>query len=72
MAGDLISLVSLSGGSEDAEMLRNHFAGLADGGGRGQVAHPLGVAPWAEEFAMLVDKFGVSWLVNIAGEGNAG
>ena len=53
-------------------MLRNHFAGLADGGGRGQVAHPLGVAPWAEEFAMLVDKFGVSWLVNIAGEGNAG
>jgi PhnB protein len=61
--------ISLSGGTEDAETLRAHFAGLADGG---QVAQPLEPAPWGDEFGMLVDKFGVSWLVNIAGAGNQG
>ena len=58
--------ISLSGGSEDAAMLRGYFAGLAEGG---QVPQPLEPAPWGDEFGMLVDKFGISWLVNIAAQG---
>ena len=56
--------ISLSGGREDADALRGWFAGLAEGG---QVPQPLEPAPWGDEFGMLVDKFGISWLVNIAG-----
>ena len=28
---------------------------------------PLEVAPWGDAFGQLVDKYGVSWMVNIAG-----
>jgi PhnB protein len=28
---------------------------------------PLEKAPWGDSFGMLTDKFGVSWMVNIAG-----
>ncbi|MEO5664273.1 MAG: VOC family protein [Nocardioides sp.] len=58
--------VSLSGGPDDAEMLRGYFAGLAEGG---RVNQPLEAAPWGDEFGMLVDKFGISWLMNIAAQG---
>jgi PhnB protein len=61
--GDNVS-VSLSGGPEDAEQLRGWFAGLSEGG---QVRQPLEAAPWGDEFGMFVDRFGISWLVNIAG-----
>jgi PhnB protein len=62
--GDNVS-VSLSGGPEDGEVLRGWFAGLSEGG---QVRQPLEVAPWGDEFGMFVDRFGISWLVNIAGQ----
>ena len=29
---------------------------------------PLAKAPWGDTFGMLIDKFGVSWMVNIAGQ----
>lgn len=58
--------ISLSGTSEDGEALRGYFAGLSDGG---QVVQALEPAPWGDEFGALVDKFGINWLVNIAGEG---
>jgi len=61
--GDNIS-VSLSGGPEDAEQLRGWFAGLSEGG---QVKQPLEAAPWGDEFGMFVDRYGISWLFNIAG-----
>ncbi|HWJ84887.1 MAG TPA: VOC family protein [Cellulomonas sp.] len=57
--------VSLSGGPEDKDELTRFWEGLSDGA---TVTMPLGVAPWGATFGMLVDKFGVSWLVNIAGE----
>ena len=66
--GDNVS-VSISGDSGDAETLRGWFAGLSEGG---QVSQPLEPAPWGDEFGMFVDRFGISWLVNIAGEGNQG
>jgi PhnB protein len=28
---------------------------------------PLEKAPWGDSFGMCVDKYGVSWLVNISG-----
>ena len=61
--GDNVS-VSLSGGPEDGDELRGWFAALSEGG---QVRQPLEPAPWGDEFGMLVDRFGISWLVNIAG-----
>jgi PhnB protein len=33
---------------------------------------PLEKAPWGDTFGMCTDKFGVDWLVNIAGAGAAG
>ena len=33
------------------------------------VTMPLEAAPWGDAFGQLTDKFGVSWMVNIAGPG---
>ncbi len=57
--------MSLSG--EDEAELRGYFEKLQDGG---TVTMPLEMAPWGDTFGMLVDRFGVQWLVNItSGEG---
>jgi PhnB protein len=55
--------ISLSG--EDEGELRGYWDKLSDGG---TVAMPLDKAPWGDIFGMCIDRFGVSWLVNIAGE----
>ena len=54
--------VSLSGDDEDE--LRRYWDGLSDGA---QVTMPLEKAPWGDSFGMLTDRFGVRWMVNIAG-----
>ncbi|WP_425865040.1 VOC family protein [Arthrobacter sp. TWP1-1] len=56
------SSVSLSG--DDEAVLRGWWDKLADGA---TVAEQLTKAPWGDTFGMLTDKFGVPWLVNIAG-----
>lgn len=53
--------ISLSG--EDAAKLRDYWERLSAGG---EVTVPLEPAPWGDSFGMCVDKFGVSWMVNIA------
>lgn len=63
--GDNIS-VSLSGPAEDHETLRGYFDKLSEGA---QPGVPLEKAPWGDYFGMLTDRFGIGWLVNIAGEG---
>jgi PhnB protein len=55
--------VSLSG--EDEGELRGYWDKLSDGG---TVAMPLEKAPWGDIFGMCTDRFGIPWLVNIAGE----
>jgi uncharacterized glyoxalase superfamily protein PhnB len=30
---------------------------------------PLEVAPWGDAFGMCMDRFGISWMVNIEGPG---
>jgi PhnB protein len=52
--------VSLSG--EDADELRGYWEKLADGG---IVSVPLEKQMWGDEFGMCVDRFGISWMVNI-------
>ena len=56
--------VSLSGDSADEAELRGYWDKLVDGG---TVTMPLESAPWGDTFGMCVDKFGIAWLVNIAG-----
>ncbi|MGK5675382.1 VOC family protein [Micromonospora sp. URMC 106] len=52
--------VSLSG--DDADELRGYWQQLADGG---TVTMPLEKQMWGDEFGMCVDRFGISWMVNI-------
>ncbi|ASN20464.1 VOC family protein [Arthrobacter sp. YN] len=61
--GDNIS-VSLSGEAWDENELRGFWNKLVDGG---TVTVPLETAPWGDTFGMCVDRFGIGWLVNIAG-----
>ncbi|HJQ48141.1 MAG TPA: VOC family protein [Amycolatopsis sp.] len=55
--------VSLSGDSGDE--LRGYWNKLSEGG---TVSVPLEKQMWGDEFGMCVDKFGVAWMVNIAGQ----
>ena len=57
--------VSLSGEAADEDRLKGYFEKLSDGG---EVRMPLENAMWGDRFGMLTDKFGVQWMVNIAGE----
>jgi PhnB protein len=52
--------ISLSG---DDEALRGYFDGLAEGG---TITMPLEKQVWGDEFGMVLDKFGISWMVNIS------
>jgi PhnB protein len=54
--------ISLSG--DDETELRGYFDKLAEGG---EVGVPMEKAPWGDTFGMLTDRFGVGWLVNVAG-----
>lgn len=49
---------------DDEPELRGNFDGLAEGG---TITLPLEQAPWGDSFGQLVDRFGVSWMVNISG-----
>ena len=53
--------ISLSG-DDDAE-LRGYWEKLSESG---TVTMALEKAPWGDSFGMCVDKYGVSWLVNIS------
>ena len=55
--------ISLSGEAEDDATLRGYWDKLSDGG---TVTMPLEKAPWGDVFGNCVDRFGVTWLVNIA------
>jgi len=53
---------SLSVQSADVEEGRKLFDALAEGG---KVTMPYAPTFWAAGFGMLVDKFGVPWMVNV-------
>ena len=56
--------ISLSG--DDTDELHGYWDKLADGG---QVSVPLEKQMWGDEFGMCIDRFGIGWMVNIAGSG---
>jgi PhnB protein len=53
--------MSLSG--DDEAELTGYYDKLAAGG---TVTMPLNKAAWGDTFGMVIDKFGITWLVNIA------
>ena len=55
--------MSLSGDNTDE--LSGYFNKLSSGG---TITEPLVEAPWGDTFGMLTDKFGINWMVNIAGK----
>lgn len=57
--------ISLSLTVTDADEAHRTFDALADGG---LVQMPLEKTFWSPCFGTLVDKFGVSWMVGVAGE----
>jgi PhnB protein len=59
-AGNNIT-VSLSG--DDADDLRGYWDKLSEGG---SISVPLEKQMWGDEFGQCVDRFGISWMVNIA------
>lgn len=54
--------ISLSG--DDEALLRERFDRLAEGG---SVDVPLEKQMWGDVFGQLTDRFGIGWLVDIAG-----
>jgi PhnB protein len=54
--------VSISLSGDDADELRGYWQKLSGGG---TVSIPLEKQMWGDEFGACVDKFGISWMVNI-------
>jgi PhnB protein len=48
---------------ESAEEVDRIFSGLAEGG---SVVMPVGKTFWSERFGILVDRFGIPWMINCA------
>jgi PhnB protein len=60
VAGNNMS-VSLSG--DDDEQLRSYWSRLSEGA---TVSVPLDKQMWGDVFGMCTDRFGITWMVNIA------
>jgi PhnB protein len=56
------SNISMSLSGDDEQQLRGYFDKLQDGG---MVVMPLEKAEWGDTFGMVIDRFGVRWLVNV-------
>lgn len=59
-----VSNISISLSGEDEAELTGYYNKLIPGG---TVMEPLAKAPWGDTFGMLKDRYGVEWMVNIAG-----
>lgn len=55
--------ISISG--DEADALRGYWAGLSEGG---RIVMALEPQAWGDVYGLLVDKFGIPWHVNIAGD----
>jgi PhnB protein len=56
--------ISMALSGDDHAELKAYFDKLLTGG---TVGMPLEKAPWGDTFGMLIDQFGINWMVNIAG-----
>lgn len=57
--------VSLTSEHDEEEKVKEYWKKLSEGA---DVTMELQTAPWGDAFGMLTDKFGISWMVNIAGK----
>lgn len=57
--------MSVTVSADTAEDARRIFEGLAEGG---TAMMPFGPQPWSKGFGLLSDRFGVTWVVDTAGE----
>lgn len=57
--------ISMALNGDDEPELTAYYAKLSAGG---KVGMPLAKAPWGDTFGSFTDKFGIEWLVNIAGK----
>ncbi|WP_328370887.1 VOC family protein [Streptomyces sp. NBC_00457] len=64
--GENAFFVSLRG--ETAEEITSYWEQLSDGA---DIAQPLEPAQWAPLYGMLTDRFGVTWVVDVATEYSA-
>lgn len=55
--------ISMALSGDNLEELKGYFDKLSEGG---MVTAPFVQAPWGDTFGMCIDKFGVSWMVNVA------
>jgi PhnB protein len=65
MKADEGSSISISLSGDNEAELQGYWDKLADGA---TITQPLVAAPWGDKFGMLTDKFGINWMVNIAGK----
>jgi PhnB protein len=56
------SRITLTLNGDDETNLRKYWDKLSEGG---TITMPLDKAPWGDTFGMLVDKFGINWMVDI-------
>jgi PhnB protein len=54
--------ISISVSSEDEARMQAIWDGLSDGG---TVTMPFETPPWGGRFGMLVDRYGMSWMVTV-------
>ena len=57
--------ISMALSGDNTAELTGYFEKLGAGG---KVNMPLAQAPWGDSFGMLTDRFGIDWMVNIAGK----
>lgn len=55
--------ISMSLSGNDEAEISGYFEKISDDG---NIVEPLAKAPWGDRFGMVVDKFGIFWMVNIA------
>jgi len=57
--------ISMALSGDNLDELTAYFDKLSAGG---KVGMPLAAAPWGDVFGAFTDKFGIEWLVNVAGK----
>ncbi|MCW2763109.1 MAG: hypothetical protein JWR85_3310 [Marmoricola sp.] len=64
MEGSSGSRIAVSLSGDDGDKLRGYWDRLTEGA---EVFMPLERQAWGDEFGQFTDKFGIQWMVNIAG-----
>lgn len=54
--------ISLTLNGDDEAKLKEYWDKLSEGG---KVTLPLEKAPWGDAFGLLIDKFGINWMIDI-------